>query len=206
MLNYLKISVVALILSLGWIPMNARSAQEWIDAAARQIITAGSISARFTISGGGHSGSGSLSASGKYFAINAGSTASWYDGKNMWTYSGASKETTLFTPSASELAEVNPLLYIASGSRSYICSMAKGSTASRPMINLVPKSRGAGIRKATVTLNGSTLAPIKMTVTESGGGVVSVSIISFSRGKKLPAKNFVYPKNKYPGIKIIDLR
>lgn len=206
MIKSLRYIAIAIALMLAAQASAARTAQQWIDAAARNITSAGSISASFSISGSGQSGKSSLSASGKCFAINVAGNASWYNGKHMWTYSPQAKETTLFTPSAAELAEVNPLLYIASGARGYTCSMAKGSTAARPVINLVPKSRGSSIKSASITLNGSTLAPVKMVVTDARGAATTVTITSFKRGKAIAAKNFAYPKNKYPGIKIIDLR
>lgn len=196
---------VAMVLGLS-MAASAETAMQLLNRASQKIAKAGSVSASFVFSGGGTSGLGTLKISGKRFSVQAPGSASWYNGKYLWTYSAASRETTLVVPTASELAETNPLTCMAGGVSGYNCAYGKGSTATKKIIVLTPKSRKQGIRNATVEINASTLVPAKISVKASDGSVTAVSITKFSYGKSLPASDFEYPKNKYPKIKIIDLR
>lgn len=200
-------TLLALIIIMAAVaPVSAETAAQLLDRASQRIMRSGSITASFTFSGAGARGNGTLRVSGKKFVLQAPGSASWYNGKYLWTYSASSGETTLVAPTASELAETNPLSYVAGGASGYSCSYAKGSGNARKTIVLIPKSRKQGIKSATIEINPSTLVPSKISVKMPDGSVTAVSIRKFVYGKALPASSFEYPKNKYPKTKIIDLR
>ena len=183
----------------------AETAGQLLTRASRKIMSSGSVTASFSYSAAGSRGSGTLKVSGRKFTVQTPGSSSWYDGKNMWTYNAASRETTLVNPTASELAETNPLLYLATAN-AYNCAYGKGNSATKKIIILTPKSRKQPVRSATLELDGKTLNPMKISVISSDGSSSTVSITRYTLGKALPASNFIYPKNKYPKIKIIDLR
>lgn len=201
--RYILLSIFICVSALA---SNAQTAAQVLNKAASKIMSAGSVAASFSISFPGGGGSGSLKASGKCFTVSVPGSSSWYDGQQMWTYSASSKETTLFRPSASELAETNPLLYLAGGASSYNCAFAKGSSKSNYILSLTPKSRKTGIKSANISINGTTFAPTQISVKDQSGRTTTIKITNIRFGNKISASNFKYPKNKYPKIKIIDLR
>ncbi len=203
--KHLRLIFLSLLLVLSVSAVQAQTAAQILRRASAKVMKSGSVSAEFTYSGAGHNGTGSLTASGRKFKVSTPGFSAWYDGTNLWTYAVSSKETTLVHPSASELAETNPLLYLSSAAGGN-CSFAKGDSKVRRVITVTPKSRKEGYRSATVELNGKTLLPSRITVKSTDGSTVSVNIRRITLGKALPASNFTYPKNKYPKIKIIDLR
>lgn len=184
----------------------APTASQIIAKASQRVIRAGSVTANFRFSGGGQTGAGTIKSSGKKFAIETSGMSSWYNGKDLWTYTASSKETTLVRPTASELAETNPLTYLSEASKSFTCSFGKGDSAAKRIVVLTPKSRKLGVQSVTLELEGKTLNPLKINIKGRDGSVSSVVISSFRLGKTLAGSNFEYPKNKYPKIKIIDLR
>lgn len=202
-----KLLLCFLILSFAVCGADASLTASQIVAKASQRITrAGSVTAGFRYSGGGQSGLGTLKASGKKFIVETPGMSSWYNGKNLWTYSAVSRETTVVTPTSGELAETNPLTYMTSASASFTFSFGRGDSPVRRIIVLTPKSRKLGVKGVILELEGKTLNPLKIIVRGGDGSVSTIVITKFQLGKGLPASNFEYPKNKYPKIKIIDLR
>ncbi len=205
MVKQLRLIFIFLIVVCSTLTGGAVTAKQVLQQASSKLMKSPSISATFTYSGAGHNGSGSLTTSGKKFKVTTPGFSAWFDGTNLWTYSVSSKETTLVNPSASELAETNPLHYLSSAAGGN-CTFSKGDSKAKRIITVTPKSRKDGYKSATVELNGKTLLPSKITVKLTDGSVVNLNISRITVGKALPASNFTYPKNKYPKIKIIDLR
>ncbi len=199
-----SIIIVSLLL-INLSSFSATTPASILNSVAAKIGKAGSVVATFNFSGNGHSGMGSLKISGKKFSIQVPGTSTWYNGKNMWTYSASTKETTLITPSAAEIAESNPLTYL-SQLNSFNCSFASGDTPSKRVINLIPKSKKIGVKKIVATIESKSLKPLQLSVTSTDGKVSTIKITGFQIGKALPSSNFEYPKNNFPKIKIIDLR
>lgn len=203
----LKILLWLVTAMLPFSGISAPTAADLVNKAAVALKSAPAVSATFTYKIGSRSGSGSLQLSGRKFAFSSPQSSCWYDGKNLWTYSAASKETTLVTPTAEELAESNPLSYISSGAAGFTCTLDnRSSTASQKIIEMIPRRKKQGIKKVTLTLSYPSLEPRRIVIAGSDGTVSSISIRKLQKLKALPAANFTYPVNKFKGIKIIDLR
>lgn len=208
-----KSSIIRVLLLVALLPalcvgeaFAAETAAQALNCAAAAITRAKAVSASFSFTSGGQKGSGTLKMSGKKFTYSSPGSSCWYDGRNMWTYNSASRETTLVAPTASELAEANPLSYLASGASGFTCTFSGKPTGQRKVIDMTPKSRKAGVRKVTVTLAGAAMTPQKIVVTSTDGSVSTVTISQLKTLKSLPASDFVYPKKRYPGVKVVDLR
>ncbi len=99
-----KIISFCLLLIMPFFASAAITAQQAIDKAAKKIESAGALTAKFN-----GSMTGTLISSGKKFSIVADGFGVWYDGKDMWSFSSRAGETTLTSPTPSELLETNPL-------------------------------------------------------------------------------------------------
>lgn len=183
------------------------SAEATLSKCVSKLKSAKGVSASFTIvrSGDAGSASGTLKCTGKKFAIVASAAGAWYDGKTLYTWSKQSGEVTLSTPTASELRDTNPLLYLESAA-DYSAAFGKSANASQKVVILTPKKRGAAAKKVTVTLNAASLIPAKLDVVTSDGHTLKVTLKNVSLNSSIPASTFVFPSKKYPGVKRVDLR
>lgn len=182
------------------------TAPQVVAKAASAISSAKGISASFTLSTGKSSVKGTLKAAGRKFAIESRAMSAWYDGVALYSYNPHTAETTVTTPTAAELAETNPLLYVNSTPGAFSSSFASSMPKGKYVVNLVPKSRKNAIKKITVTLNASTFLPEKIVVAASGGAVSTCIVTSLDVRAKVPPSAFVYPRSRFPKTEIVDLR
>lgn len=199
---FLTLIVCAVLTPLS--AQGADTARQTLDKAVAKVKKAGGISLSFAISSSQGSANGTMKVQGNKFQVSTPASKVWYDGKTMWTYSPQSNETTLTTPTAAELGEINPMLYLNAGNR-FDVKYGKNSGNSKTLI-LTPKSRREGVKTVTLILNATTLFPQKILITPSSGGVATLSVSSLKTSQKFTASTFVYPKASYPKVKIIDLR
>lgn len=184
----------------------AQTAQGALSKAAAQVKGAKGIEVTYTISGQGHNISGVLKAAGSKFYVKAGGMESWYNGKSLFSYNPNSKETTVVSPTPSELAEINPLLYLNSYASLFEPVFSQNKQVGKYIIDLKPKSRKAPVKKVTVFLNSRSYQPEKFVITSLDGSVATVTIGKSNYKVSIPSSVFEYPKGRFPNVQIVDLR
>lgn len=184
----------------------ALTATEVMNKAASYAKAAKGIVGVFSVTTSGGSFTGSLKASGSRFAFATPVSTSWYNGKHMWTYNSSSKETTVVTPTANEISESNPLEYLRTYSANYSAAFSKNKAAGKYVVTLIPKSKKNQVRSVEITLDSKSLKPEKFVVTPKAGTAATIRIKSLDYSKSIGTSEFEYPKAKYPGVPIIDLR
>ncbi|MDE6272733.1 MAG: outer membrane lipoprotein carrier protein LolA [Muribaculaceae bacterium] len=207
-LHNITVRFVCLLIFLAGIGMSqtasAASADDILQSCVKKLSGAKSLKATFTATFSGRSASGTLLSKGQKFSLVMSGIGSWYDGKNLWSYSAANNETTLWTPSKAELAESNPLLYLSSAS-DYTVKAGSGSKKGESIIVLTPKKRNSGIKSVTAVINTSTNLPKKLTIVAAGQTSV-ISFGSITLNPSIADSQFAYPKSKYPKVNVTDLR
>ena len=128
-----------------------------------------------------------------------------YNGKDLYVYNQRTKETTVTTPTAQELLETNPLLYVKGGAGGYSYSFSPVKRNGKYVVDLVPRSKKSGISKLTFTINAANFQTERIVVS-MGSGVTTIDVTSFNSGATLPNSDFEYPKAKYPKVEVVDLR
>lgn len=195
-----KIFSFCILLILPILASAAITAQQVMDKAAKKIGESGAITAKFT-----GSMTGTLVSSGSKFSIVADGFGVWYNGKDMWTYSSRSGETTLTSPTPSELLETNPLEIIKVHSAKYTATKVSDKDG-KYILKLTPKAKGENVKEATLVIDTSTWYPASINILFANGSNFIINIMSIKEDKNSPASAFVYPQNLYPGIEVIDLR
>lgn len=195
-----KIFSLCLLLALPLLASAALTAQQVMDKAAKKIDGSGAITAKFT-----GSMTGTLISSGSKFSIVADGFGVWYDGKDMWTYSSRAGETTLTSPTPSELLETNPLEIIKVHSSKYNAAKVAESDG-KYVLKLTPKSKTENVKEASLVIDTTTWFPAAINILFSNGSNFIINIISIKENSKAQASSFVYPRNQYPGIEVVDLR
>lgn len=205
-LRYNLATIVAFLTILWAGELNAALTPEQVAQKTASVIsTAKTISATFTLNGNGRKSQGSIKSSGIKFVVTLPEVSSWYDGKSLYTYNPRIAETTVVTPTASELMESNPLLYVKGAGSNYNYKFSTVMRNGKYVVDLTPVKKNTGISNMTVTVNSENFHPEKIVVTTSSG-VMTIDITSFKTGLAIPDTDFNYPKSKYPKAEIVDLR
>lgn len=196
MKKYLLILVTLLLPAMTW----ALTPQEVVENAAHKIKSTGAMTAKFT-----GTTSGTLVSSGKKFSIDTGGFGIWFNGSDMWTYSRQAGETTITTPTPSELLETNPMEIIKSYSSKFNVSKISEQSG-KYTVRLTPKAKGENVKTATLVINTRTWLPSSIDMVMSNGSRFTLNIISITEDKASAPSNFEYPQKNYPGVEIVDLR
>lgn len=182
----------------------AATPQQKLQTCISKLKGAASAKADFSLTAQGHTVTGILLSKGNKFSITTGADGTWYDGRDLWVYSRESGEVSVWKPTSGELAEANPLLYL-STSGDYTVSSGTGSSKGETLLTLTPKKRKAGIKNIKVLLNNSTMLPKSMEIS-TGSGLIRLQIKNLQLGVSVSDGSFIFPKKKYPKVRVNDLR
>jgi len=143
--------------------------------------------------------------SGKKFRVLASDIKCWYNGKTMWSYSPATGEVNITTPTASDLQMTNPYSAAQNFKSSYIIS--KGGTGNGTYtIRFTPKKK-SNVKHMLVTVSTSTWLITKAEVVETSGAKTTVTISNYNRNASASASTFEFDKSQVPaGTEVVDLR
>ena len=206
--NARRFGLLALIIGVSaiFLPFKASAATpaETLEACVKKLSGAKSMKASFTATFNGRNVSGTLLTKGKKFSMTMPGLGTWYDGKSIWSYSSANGETTVWTPTAAELAESNPLLYLSSAS-DYNVKAGTGAKKGESVIVLTPKKRNSGVKSITAVINNATSLPKRLTIV-AGSASSTVTLTSLTLNTTIADSQFAYPKSKYPKATVTDLR
>ncbi len=186
--------------------IDAQSAPAVLKKAAQKLRTASGVSCDFSIRQDQGNMSGTLKAKGSKFAITTPAASTWYDGKTMWTANARTKETTVTTPTASEICETNPLSYINGYESQYRIGFSRRKEKGKYLVVLNPKQKNTGIRGVEIDLDAKTLLPVHIYIRTQSGQLTSVAVKNVRTGSALAESTFTYPASKMSGYEVVDLR
>lgn len=208
--SYLWISpaLATILICLLCFPLDLRAAltpEQVAQKAAAVISNARSISASFTVSSGGKESKGSIKSLGTKFTVQLPEFSTWYDGKDMYTYNPRTSETTVTVPTAQELLESNPLLYVKGGAGGYVYNFSPVKRNGKYVVDLIPRNKKSGIKKLTFTINASDFHTERIAVSVGATQTV-IDVTSFKTNLGFSSSEFDYPKSRFPKAEIVDLR
>ena len=119
----LALALVAMVLTAS-----AQSPKSVVDKVLGALKGGKAVSATYTVASPQGSTRGTMVLSGKKFRVLATDIKCWYNGKTMWSYSPATDEVNITTPTAADLQMTNPYSAAQNFKSSYIIS--KGGTGS----------------------------------------------------------------------------
>jgi outer membrane lipoprotein-sorting protein len=197
------VSIIMMAMAIG--ANAAMTAEQVLDKVAASFTKAASVTVSFSFTSNGNGASGTVTASGTKFSYSAGDLAVWYNGKTQWALQRSANEVTITEPTASELIESNPFKILSNYKKLYTCKLLS-STNGTYKVQLTAKSKGAGVKSAVVTVNGTTYNPTSIVATMSGKLKTTITVKSISKGKALPKSYFEYNTKMNKKIEVIDLR
>ncbi len=164
-----------------------------------------SITVKFRTMAADASVAGSLTICRERFKMHTPHLSTWYDGRTLWSYNDAARETSVTEPTADELMEINPFDILNNYQKRFVTKIARRSATSTA-VEFTPKAKGSAVKSATLTLNSSTGMPQAMNITFANGSKLKVDVTSVAEGKAVAKSAFTYPANQYPNVELIDLR
>ena len=184
---------------------SAQSPSSVVDKVLAAIKGGKAVNASYSVSSSQGSSKGTLVMSGKKFRVLASDVKCWYNGKTMWSYSPATDEVNITTPTAADLQMTNPYSAAQNFKSSYIIS--KGGTGNGTYtIRFTPKKK-SNVKHMLVTVSTSTWLINKAEIVQTNGTKATITISNYNKNASVNAGTFEFDKNQVPaGTEVVDLR
>ena len=184
---------------------SAQSPSSVVDKVLAAIKGGKAVSASYSVSSSQGSSKGTLVMSGKKFRVLASDVKCWYNGTTMWSYSPATDEVNITTPTAADLQMTNPYSAAQNFKSSYIIS--KGGTGNGTyIIRFTPKKK-SNVKHMLVTVSTSTWLINKAEIVQTNGTNATITISNYNKNASVNASTFEFDKNQVPaGTEVVDLR
>lgn len=181
------------------------TAEQVAQKTAATLTTTKGLSVSFTMTANGKKTSGTIKCAGTKFHMDLPQVSTWYNGKALYIYNPSTQETTVSDPTAQELAESNPLLYVKNGTSAYTCKFSTVKIQGKYIVDLFPRDVRSAIKKLSFRVNSSDFHIERIEVVATSGTTV-IEVSSLKTGITVPQSEFEYPKARYPNTEIVDLR
>lgn len=184
---------------------SAQSPSSVVDKVLASIKGGKAVSAAYSVSSSQGSSKGTLVMSGKKFRVLANDVKCWYNGTTMWSYSPATDEVNITTPTAADLQMTNPYSAAQNFKSSYIIS--KGGTGNGTYtIRFTPKKK-SNVKHLLVTVSTSTWLINKAEIVQTNGAKATITISNYNKNASVNASTFEFDKSQVPaGTEVVDLR
>ena len=147
---------------------------------------------------------GTLDLQGNQFRLQLPDMTIGYDGKTQWTLMESVQEVSLSEPNAEELAQTTPIVLLQSYKEAFDCEFA-GKKGDITTVVLRPKNESE-IKEAQIMVNDKRDEIVRLTLHQNDGNMIEIMLSAYETNKNFPAEHFVFDKEKYPEVEIIDLR
>ena len=197
--------ILIMTLVMAFCLANAQSPSSVVDKVLGALKSSKAVSASYVVSSPQGSSSGTIVMSGKKFRVLANDVKCWYNGTTMWSYSIATDEVNITTPTADDLQMTNPYSVAQNFKSSYIIS--KGGTGNGTYtIRFTPKKK-SNVKRMLVTVSTSTWLISKAVIEQTNGAKTTITISNYNRNASAPASVFEFDKKQVPaGTEVVDLR
>ncbi|MBR1520183.1 MAG: outer-membrane lipoprotein carrier protein LolA [Bacteroidaceae bacterium] len=203
-----RIGILMVALVLGLSSMTAQEATKILDKTAATLKAAKSVKIGFTLEadGGGNTAgnTGYIKLSGQKFVVNMGGTITWFDGKTMWSYVKKNEEVNVTTPTAAEVAKMNPYAFLSFYKKGYTAKMGKSTAKEHEVV--LTGSEGSAYEQVVMRVNKATNEPTYLKTTSAKGVVTVIRCNSLVKNQKYTDATFRFNKKNYPKAEVVDLR
>ncbi|MBO4665206.1 MAG: hypothetical protein J5663_12470 [Bacteroidaceae bacterium] len=182
--------------------VKAQDAKKILDKSAAAFTKAGNVKIGFSANVNGNNAGGTICISGSKFQLNTGDMIIWFDGKSMWSYAVVNDEVNVATPTAKEVARMNPYSFLTLYKKGYTCSMGKSTATEHEVI--LKGQKGSAFNTVTVRISKKTSLPSY--IKTEAKSTMEIKVNSFASKQSFPASTFTFDKKKYPKVEVIDLR
>lgn len=184
------------------VTMYGQSAKSVLDKAASKITVKSGVKAKFKMTGGQGSTSGSIAIKGKKFNATTPQAIIWFDGKTQWTYMKSNEEVNVTKPDEAQLQAINPYNFINLYKKGYSMTLNKSGKAY--VVHLTAASKDKKIKELFITVDKSSYHPTQVKILLNTKW--TIFDISDIKKQSIPDSQFRFNTEDYPQAEIIDLR
>lgn len=196
MIKKFTLTLAAVILA---VTCQAQNASAIFNKVVQTYKGSGTISATYRTGGS----TGNIVMQGTKFRVLAGNLKAWFNGRTQWTYSSATREVNITTPTAQELATINPIAVASSLQKNY--NMTAKKQGSKWVLTLTPRRSGQ-VKRIVLTVN-NRYQLTAASYTARNGRTQSFTLSNYKTHASYPASTFTFSKSLVPrGTEIVDLR
>lgn len=194
---------------------NDPAAKQVLDAVSAKFKTFSSVQAGFAYkveNGAGKALStknGTVWMKGNKYKVSFGGQEIFSDGKTVWNYDKSSNEVTINNVDASG-STLTPqklftnfydkdFLYLLNGEKK-----VGGKTLQE--IEMTPTDKSKAFHKVYLQVDKTAKTIYSTKVLENGGNRYTYTVSTMKTNAPLADNQFVFDKNKYPGVEVVDLR
>ncbi len=176
-----------------------------LDKAASAFQKAGSVKIAYTWSANGQQGKGTIKMKGRKFVNNLGGQIVWFNGKTMWTLVKENEEVNVTTPTAGEVARMNPYAFVNLYKKGYTASKGKSAHDYHEIV-LKNKTAQGSLRNIVLHINRFNSQPMSVRIVDKDGNVMDITVRSYEKNQKFADALFTFNPKAYPDYEIVDLR
>jgi outer membrane lipoprotein carrier protein len=193
------------------------AAKKILDGVSAKFKTFKSIQAAFTLrnedSKGGLLGTrkGTASLKGSRYRVSISGTGQeiFCDGTNVWTYDKSANEVTITKPDPSTNTITMQKLFTNFYDKDLLYKLNGEKTVNKKVvqeIEMTPVDKTKQFHKVYILIDKQNKTVYSARILDKSGSVLVYTVNSMNGSANLPDNLFVFDKNKYPGVEVIDLR
>ena len=181
----MKKTITSLALCLLAIVAQAQTPQQMLDKAVSALRSAGTIAATYQVKATQGVFAGNIVMAGSKYRIISKDMKCWYDGTTQWTWSSATDEVNITTPTPEDLQMTNPIAAANDLKTNFNMWKARGQIPGHYAIMMRPNQK-SNIEQVYLYIN---------------------TLTNYKTHQNLPATTFTFDKSMVPaGTPVIDLR
>lgn len=194
---------------------NNKKAIELLEKSAAVFQQSNGIEASFLLKDGMsdpksiHSFEGTLKSKSNKFVIDLPDMQTWFDGKTQWSFLKSNQEVNITSPTSEEIAAINPVALLRLYKNGYR-PVYKGERTvdSNPVaeIELVADKAQLPWRKIFIRLDTRTNLPVSVLIRDKNGRNTDIHFLKIKQNLNFSDSIFVFKKEQFPNVEIIDLR
>lgn len=186
-------------------------AQSVLERTERAFRQSGGVKISFTLRSLQGSSNGTICLKNDKFRLDTEDVTTWFDGQTQWTYLSSANEVTISKPTAAELQTLNPYAWLSLyKDKDYKLEMLKADKklgANTYIVMMTATKATQDVQCLVICVDKKTWRPSKLSVMPQGSGeAVAIIINGYQEGRYYPNDFFVFDKNIYPKVEVIDLR
>lgn len=209
------LSLFGLVMTVGVSAKNDERATRILDQVAATYEKSNGISATFTfeirdgVSKRVDKFDGQLKMRGKKFYLDTPDISTWFDGITQWAMLKSADEINISTPSDEELQAVNPYILLKLYKNGFNCRYIGESTINNSPVSeieLTPTDTRNELKKIVLKISKDKLYPLTIELFNKNNTSNTIRVSKYKTGMNHPNQLFVFDKQQYGSIDVIDLR
>jgi outer membrane lipoprotein carrier protein len=193
------------------------AAKKILDAVSTKFKTFKSVQAAFTLRNEDSKGTllgskkGTASLKGARYRVTVAGTGQeiFCDGTNIWTYDKSANEVTITKPDPSTNTITMQKLFTNFYDKDFLYKLNGDKTMNKKLlqeIEMTPVDKTKPFHKVYLLIDKQNKTIYSTRILDKSGNVMVYTVNTLNGSVNLPDNLFVFDKNKYPGVEVIDLR